>query len=184
MAGGLNLYGFAGGDPVNFTDPFGLSRCPPLCGPAGTYVRDAFRREIIEPARVTAENTVVYASVGGGMASGELQADLTGRAAARGGAGLSTQALGGAFGIRYEVSRPTSGSTEVTLTYGPDLGVVQLSLTTTLALSSGGSSQVTSVGAEVSVGASRTPGPVGASVAPQSSQGCRGSRCFDQDRQR
>ena len=31
LAGGLNLYGFAGGDPVNFSDPFGL--CPPkwLC---------------------------------------------------------------------------------------------------------------------------------------------------------
>jgi RHS repeat-associated protein len=27
LAGGLNLYGFAGGDPVNFSDPFGL--CPP-----------------------------------------------------------------------------------------------------------------------------------------------------------
>ena len=26
MAGGLNLYGFASGDPVNFSDPFGL--CP------------------------------------------------------------------------------------------------------------------------------------------------------------
>ena len=25
MAGGLNLYGFAGGDPINFWDPFGLS---------------------------------------------------------------------------------------------------------------------------------------------------------------
>lgn len=25
MAGGLNLYGFAGGDPVNYADPFGLS---------------------------------------------------------------------------------------------------------------------------------------------------------------
>jgi len=34
LAGGLNLYGFANGDPVNFSDPFGLcpipaSDCPP-----------------------------------------------------------------------------------------------------------------------------------------------------------
>lgn len=28
LAGGLNLYGFANGDPVNFSDPFGL--CPPV----------------------------------------------------------------------------------------------------------------------------------------------------------
>jgi hypothetical protein len=26
LAGGLNVYGFAGGDPINFSDPFGL--CP------------------------------------------------------------------------------------------------------------------------------------------------------------
>jgi hypothetical protein len=26
IAGGLNVYGFAGGDPINFSDPFGL--CP------------------------------------------------------------------------------------------------------------------------------------------------------------
>ena len=26
MAGGLNLYGYAGGDPINYSDPFGL--CP------------------------------------------------------------------------------------------------------------------------------------------------------------
>jgi len=25
LAGGINLYGFAGGDPVNFSDPFGLA---------------------------------------------------------------------------------------------------------------------------------------------------------------
>jgi hypothetical protein len=29
LAGGLNLYGFAGGDPVNFSDPFGLCPNPP-----------------------------------------------------------------------------------------------------------------------------------------------------------
>jgi RHS repeat-associated protein len=33
LAGGMNLYGFAGGDPVNFTDPFGLDpyvNCRPV----------------------------------------------------------------------------------------------------------------------------------------------------------
>jgi RHS repeat-associated protein len=29
LAGGLNAYGFAAGDPANFTDPFGLAPCPP-----------------------------------------------------------------------------------------------------------------------------------------------------------
>ncbi len=33
LAGGLNLYGFANGDPVNFSDPFGLMECPPFCDP-------------------------------------------------------------------------------------------------------------------------------------------------------
>jgi uncharacterized protein RhaS with RHS repeats len=27
IAGGLNLYGYAGGDPINFSDPFGLDPC-------------------------------------------------------------------------------------------------------------------------------------------------------------
>lgn len=36
LAGGLNLYGFAGGDPVNFSDPFGL--CP-IPHPAGPVIR-------------------------------------------------------------------------------------------------------------------------------------------------
>jgi RHS repeat-associated protein len=29
IAGGLNLYGYANGDPINFSDPFGLMGCDP-----------------------------------------------------------------------------------------------------------------------------------------------------------
>jgi len=36
LAGGLNVYGFAAGDPVNFTDPFGL--CAPACTLPGLVV--------------------------------------------------------------------------------------------------------------------------------------------------
>ena len=46
LAGGMNLYGFGGGDPINESDPLGLSpeMCPPLCtlpgaaGPAGALI--------------------------------------------------------------------------------------------------------------------------------------------------
>jgi RHS repeat-associated protein len=33
LAGGVNLYGFANGDPVSYSDPYGLSACPtpPVC---------------------------------------------------------------------------------------------------------------------------------------------------------
>jgi RHS repeat-associated protein len=35
IAGGMNLYGFAGGDPVNYTDPFGLDTTYVACRPVG-----------------------------------------------------------------------------------------------------------------------------------------------------
>lgn len=46
MAGGLNVYGFAGGDPVNFSDPFGL--CVPtwLCNAWAKY--QSWRSEQIQ----------------------------------------------------------------------------------------------------------------------------------------
>jgi RHS repeat-associated protein len=43
LAGGINLYGFAGGDPANFADPFGLQHCDPppqqgeVCEPLKEY---------------------------------------------------------------------------------------------------------------------------------------------------
>jgi uncharacterized protein RhaS with RHS repeats len=40
LAGGLNLYGYANGDPVNFSDPFGLSPCGrhELAAPTGECI--------------------------------------------------------------------------------------------------------------------------------------------------
>jgi RHS repeat-associated protein len=33
LAGGINLYGYANGDPIGYSDPYGLSavKCPPKC---------------------------------------------------------------------------------------------------------------------------------------------------------
>ncbi len=33
LAGGVNLYSYAENNPINFSDAFGLLRCPPVCGP-------------------------------------------------------------------------------------------------------------------------------------------------------
>ncbi len=39
LAGGLNLYGFANGDPVNFSDPFGLCPVPATDCPFGYFTK-------------------------------------------------------------------------------------------------------------------------------------------------
>ncbi len=47
LAGGLNLYGFAGGDPINFSDPFGL--CPAYAGGDGeTSTAADCSREVLD----------------------------------------------------------------------------------------------------------------------------------------
>ncbi|MBL8998590.1 MAG: RHS repeat-associated core domain-containing protein [Gemmatimonadetes bacterium] len=65
LAGGLNLYGYANGDPINFSDPFGL--CPPEddntadCAPgtSGWYANRV----------ATGEGNRVVNEVGGALAS-------------------------------------------------------------------------------------------------------------------
>jgi len=44
LAGGLNLYGFANGDPVNFSDPFGL--CPPCGVDVGSSIIAAIEQSV------------------------------------------------------------------------------------------------------------------------------------------
>ena len=87
MAGGLNLYGYANGDPVNFSDPFGLCPVPHLCaalvgyalGGAGTMVAN------LAQGRPVMENVARNALVGGalGLTMG-LGATATGGLAAGG----------------------------------------------------------------------------------------------------
>jgi len=59
VAGGLNLYGFAGGDPVNYSDPFGL--CP-VCDIAdiGFFAYSA-GKAIMDPSRENLTNAALDA---------------------------------------------------------------------------------------------------------------------------
>jgi len=52
LAGGLNLYGFAGGDPVNFSDPFGLQGCPKVGPPPPEC--EALQHPLIDPVAIAA----------------------------------------------------------------------------------------------------------------------------------
>jgi RHS repeat-associated protein len=77
LAGGLSPYGFANGDPVNFSDPFGLMACPPYC--------DVFQQLAAwAPAMKGAMAVFAAGSVAGGAAL----------AAAGGGGGAATVTLG------------------------------------------------------------------------------------------
>jgi len=86
LAGGLNLYGFANSDPVNFSDPFGL--CPerdPNCKEfTGAEARAVFARLAAMPIAEAI------------LESGKLTATLAAPGLGGGGAGISTLRIGGA----------------------------------------------------------------------------------------
>jgi len=63
LAGGLNLYGYAGGDPINRHDPFGLSDCRKVkCPPIEKVAAD--------PTVVAAGEEMFKASQGDGLERG------------------------------------------------------------------------------------------------------------------
>lgn len=74
LAGGLNLYGFANGDPVNFSDPFGLMACPPDCPGGGGLDADAqavfmqlgAMMAAVRPVMEAAASLSLMAPMGGG----------------------------------------------------------------------------------------------------------------------
>jgi RHS repeat-associated protein len=94
LAGGLNLYGFAGGDPANFSDPFGLFACPPNC--EGVFERlgqmaPAMERAISAATAVNLAPALLLASGIEGIAT----LGLTPQSAAAGaGLGIIPSAIG------------------------------------------------------------------------------------------
>lgn len=87
IAGGLNLYGYANGDPMNFSDPFGLCPIPADDCPPGTFA-----------AIGTAFGAVLGGASGGGAGLfGGPAAPLTVPAGALLGA-VKGAAIGGALG--------------------------------------------------------------------------------------
>jgi len=85
LAGGLNLYGFAAGDPVNYSDPFGLCVPPvtPLCLVA---------YGILIGSTVFVGTRVAYNAAAGLPLAENAQSDLARGAIAGGGVGVGAAA--------------------------------------------------------------------------------------------
>lgn len=113
LAGGLNTYGFAAGDPVNFSDPFGL--CPPCSGWAA--FEHAVKSEIIRPMQALAAKFDIGASATAGMtqfsysgADNEVTASL----------GARIPSIGASMDLRYEHRAAAADATR--FSFGIGLG--------------------------------------------------------------
>jgi hypothetical protein len=102
LGGGLNVYGFNGGDPVNFSDPFGLCATPdgsddgkPCQGPVGEMVdaanaklkqmyddmggkaSEVMGKIIKQTAKGVVQNTTISVDVTAGVVTTSFAADAT-----------------------------------------------------------------------------------------------------------
>jgi RHS repeat-associated protein len=193
IAGGMNAFGFAEGDPVNFSDPFGF--CPnPTASGLGSL--QCVLQDFLAGGRQAlgnAENILTNAGgrlevyVRGGVGAFSTEASVTGngRPAVRVGPEVSTDAIGGGVGVRVSIHEApsnsviVSGNMEVGRVKG--LGGVGVKFTGSAAISTDGSRSLTSVGVEVGGGLGRTSSGrspvVGGSVSSPKTTTCSGPGC-------
>ncbi len=130
LAGGMNLYGFAAGDPVNFSDPFGLCKrpgdlsCRKFRTGSAADAREVFadvgrRTSGMQSVRVGASATV--GTIGVGCSTGP----------ARGSEGCSSSAVANSpsigasldFGIKYRSAAAGEPGFSLSAGIGQHLGV-------------------------------------------------------------
>ena len=121
LGGGLNLYGFASGDPANFSDPFGLNPClvaPKLCDIAIGAVSGA----LFDAGVQVAMNFAFDRPVGEGVIGAAIQGAAVG--AAVGGVGMLVRGFRGTRVARSGVTGAAQGAKTVLRQGDPMLAVV------------------------------------------------------------
>jgi hypothetical protein len=57
LAGGVNLYAYAGNNPTNFRDPFGLKECPPDCPSENAGAEESIGQKAVNKVYQSTQST-------------------------------------------------------------------------------------------------------------------------------
>jgi RHS repeat-associated protein len=183
LAGGMNLYGFAAGDPITFSDPFGL--CPIPTASLQCVISDAIagaRASIAGQVASVASRMSLYVRASSGVFGVQTEINDEGPAI-RTGPGIGSQALGLAFGAALRLADTPDNSIVLrgSRRVGPTVKGGGFSVTTTRAVRSDGSGVQTSAGIEFGWARSRTStgrgGVIGGSARSSELDSCFGSGC-------
>jgi RHS repeat-associated protein len=121
LAGGLNLYGYAAGDPVNFSDPFGLDcrvvdtgeKCPKTKTNWGNVVKTLGKHALILGFALLTEGAgefAEFAEASEALGAGEtLEGGAAAASTAEGEAAATSEAVEGAETREVVKTRPNPG---------------------------------------------------------------------------
>jgi RHS repeat-associated protein len=121
LAGGLNLYGYANGDPVNFNDPFGLSA--QACCRTGSSFLSALWDEGGRQIRSRTDRIVVGAS--GTLGNAGVSASAGAVTGVQGHVVVNSPHAGGSLniGVQYRQASPNEVRGSTVYGLSPHLGV-------------------------------------------------------------
>ena len=197
LAGGLNTYGFANGDPVSYSDPYGLSAgCDPPT-PACMMGLGSLQREwnnfktgavqTLENVQQSAANALdaaanrarLYVRTNTAHLNSQFEVDGQGRTAIRTSEGASSSITSAQLGVSVDLaSAPSDAVLTVRVSKRvAELGIVRVAVTTTTAVSSTGTPTPLTTGVEVGRSISVPGKHRGWSGSATTKTGCIGSGC-------